>query len=211
MKIEEVKERFKDHELKEILITENLKVFEFRQPNTSNLFQRWIIDRGSLIVQGDCYDAIYRWNERRISLKFLAGCNLSYFSEKCTADKDGRNQEVFDREGSTDQLKEIAVNHIYDTYIENKEFDEIDFEELSLDDKLEICMKVVCKETDMYEWEFNDLFNHEFEYEVYDTMSNNEKIFGVDSWEYNFTRKTYTPFFHLAALRVAYEKYPDAF
>jgi hypothetical protein len=38
-------------------------------------------------------------------------------------------------------------------------------------------------------------------------------MFGTDGWEYasNLMIKTITPKMHLAALRVAYDKYPNAF
>lgn len=44
---------------------------------------------GLLIVTGDLGDAIYQWSDR-ISVTFLAGCNLDYFASKCLASEHGR-------------------------------------------------------------------------------------------------------------------------
>ena len=80
--MENLERRFEKHILTTILNTENLKVFEFRREDSRHLLQRWIIDRGTLIVMGDCYDSIYRWNDSGLTLEFLASCELDYFSSK---------------------------------------------------------------------------------------------------------------------------------
>lgn len=215
MNIDNIKNRFKDHVLTEVLNTEKIKVFDFRNSNgSSNCYQRWIIDRGCLIVRGDNYDAIYWWNNSGITLEFLANCDLGYFNSKCRADKDGNNQKVYEPEYAQEYLKEIAVERIYDEC--SDEIDEaIKWDEISLSEKLDAVKHIICRELNIDDYELESLFYHE---NIYDACSflmdqENEFMFGIDGWEYanNLEKLTMTPKMHLAALRVAFEKYPDAF
>lgn len=221
MKVDDLKERFNDHVLTEVINEENFKVFDFRNKNGEILhYQRWIIDRGTLIVQGDNYDSIYRWNGSGVSLEFLAGCNLGYFSEKCMADKDGRNQKVFESTEAVDFMKRIAANNIFEW--EADEFLDDDwnekypnFREMSDEEKFEAVKPVIMKRLDLDDWEIDGYFNHENPYECMEFMckSENEFMFGCDGWEYGYglEQLTVTPMMHLAALKVANEKYPNAF
>ncbi len=45
--------------------------------------------RGLLVVAGDLGDAMYQWYDR-ISLEFLADCELDYFAGKCMASESGK-------------------------------------------------------------------------------------------------------------------------
>lgn len=113
MKLDELTARFTAHDLEIVLDTDRLKVFDFKNKNRSiHNYQRWVIDRGTLIVTGDNYASVYRWNDTGITLKFLAECNLDYFSSKCIADKDGDTQKTFDSEYAETMLKQIAVDHV---------------------------------------------------------------------------------------------------
>ena len=210
MNLEETIKRFDKHELKEILNTEDLKVFTFREPGTNNLFQKWIIDYNSLIVKGDCFDAIYSWGGK-ISLDFLANCSLDYFSSKCLADRHGYEQSEFDHNGYEQKMKSIAIEHISSEF--NLPEEHLGFDELSDDIKFEKCKQVyLSNSSEMYsEWEFDDLFQHDTENSVHEAMSQHPGIFGEDTWEYNFIAKTITPYFHLAALKSAHNKYGDVF
>jgi len=209
MNIEHTKEHFKDHVLTEVFIRENLKVFDFRKPDTGIYAQRWIIDRGCLIVTGDCYDATYWWNSTGISLKFLAGCGLSYFIEKCTADKDGNNQKIYDANEAEKLMQEIATEHLLDCEI--IDIEEGRWEKLDLTQRLELIKQITKKHLNLLEHEWNRFFYHERHSEAYDFMTANEFLFGQDAREHDIETYTATPYFHLAALRVAYEKYPEAF
>jgi|ERR1035437_4921885 hypothetical protein len=216
-KVEKLRERFKSHILTEILNTENIKVFTFRKEDTVNLSQRWIIDRGTLIVQGDCYDSIYRWNDSSITLKFLATCDLGYFSSKCIADQGGSNQTEFDSEYASNYLKEIAADHIYEEFgSEKEEIEEIEnWGKLDLKEKITIVKPIILRELNIDDYDFECLFCFENVYEAAEFLHNSEYevLFGIDGWEYcrNLEVKTTVPRFHLAALKEAYSRYPDAF
>jgi hypothetical protein len=211
MDIERVKEKFKDHVLTNVVDTEKLKVFDFQNPGDRTYYQRWIINGGCLIVLGDCYDAVYWWNDNWVSLKFLAGCGLDYFSEKCRADKDGSNQTVYEADHASDHMKDIAADLVYESFY--NEIGEHDWKNMTLGERIEVVKPIIIRELDISDYDFDSLFYHERESEAYDFMMSreNEFMFGGDAWEYDLKVPTATPYFHLAALRSAYEKYPDAF
>jgi hypothetical protein len=169
--VDQLKERFKDHVLKEVLNTDKIKVFDFRKSDGSTwCYQRWIIDLGTLIVQGDNYEAIYRWNPTNVTLKFLANCGLGYFSEKCRADKDGDRQEVFDDNYAADFLKSIAVENIYQNGDIDIEPDE--WERLSNEKKLEVVKPFIMDRLDLdYDFEFRSLLYAENPYEAMEILS----------------------------------------
>ena len=212
--LNDLQDKFKNHILTEVLNTPDIKVFDFKKPDNNNLYQRWIIDRGTLIVQYDCWDAIYRWNNSNISLQFLAKCDLGYFSSKCVADKDGSKQTVFDSEYASNYLKEIAADRIYEKYytelVEIKDWDKLDVAK-----KIEHVKPIILLYLDIDEYEYDSLFYFENAYETYHFLNNSEYeiLFGIDGWEYasNIEPKTIVPKFHIAALREAYNRYPDAF
>lgn len=211
--MKEIKDKFKDHILTEVLNTDKVKIFDFRKSDGSIwYYQRWIINHGTLIVLGDCYDSIYKWNDSSISLKFLANCDLGYFSSKCKADKDGSNQVVFDSSEAEKYLKSIASERILDEY---KQFEDIDLTSLSDDEKFALVSPIIMDELDISEWELDSLFCADNEYDAYEILNNkeNEFMFGGDGWEYGrgLMTLTWTPKHHLAALRAAYDRYPDAF
>lgn len=216
MEVDKIKEFFKDHVLTEVLNTPDLKVFDFKVENTNHLWQRWIIDKGTLIVQYDCWDAIYRWNNTGLSLKFLAGCNIGYFSEKCVADKDGITQTEYDAEYAEELMKGIACDNIFHSNPEALEdITDKQWDTLEVDDKLKVVIPIILEESDdVDKWDLeNGYFYHQFESDAMTFMmeSNNEFLFGCDAWEYDLTKLTKTPFFHLGALRMAQEKYPNTF
>jgi hypothetical protein len=214
MKLEEYKNLFKDHVITEVLNTDNIKVFDFRRSDGSvNLYQRWIIDRGALIVQGDCYSSIYRWNSTGISLEFLAKCNLDYFNEKCLADKDGQGQRVFDESKAKEYLKRIASDNILENC--DDEFEGIKWEDMDYDKRFELVTPIIAMELDIDEYEVDSYFYSENPYDCYSILSSkdNEFMFGSNGWEYGsgIEQLTRVPKWHLAALKVAYEKFGDIF
>ena len=227
-KIEEIKERFKDHEITTIYNLSDMKVFDFRNKSgTGNFHQRWIIDRSSLIVQGDCYTSVYRWSGK-IDLKFLAGCDIGYFSSKCEADKDGAEQTQYSPEYAEQYIKNICVDHIYnnlDYYFEQecndetKEATDLDidrdiWDKKSLEEKLLLVKPFIIKRLDLDDYEIKGMFWFDSETDLYDYVSDSdtEFMFGSDAWEYFPIRhKTIIPYQHLSALRVANEKSPELF
>jgi len=212
MNLTEVKANFENHILTPILETADLKVFQFSEPGTNTHAQRWIIDRGTLIVQGDNGAAVYNWNERGVSLEFLAGCNLGYFSEKCLADREGWEQNRFDSDDAEEILKTIAVETLEDE-LDGEDRDALDWESKTLDEKLNHFKDEIINDGDFHEYEFRGLFHFEREADAFDFMNRSENafLFGSDAWEHKLRTKTFTPFFHLAALQVANEKSPGAF
>lgn len=216
MKLTEVKERFKSHVLTPILETEETKIFEFRKPkeehNSFVHWQRWIIDKGTLIVQGDNGAAVYTWNSKGISLEFLASCNLDYFSEKCLADRAGSNQDTFEADEAAEVLKDIATERLA-SEMDEEDLKAFDWENKTLDERMEFFKDKILNEGDFQEYEFDGLFLFEREADAFDFINEkeNEFLFGSDPWEYDLRSKTPTPFYHLAALQVANEKHPGAF
>jgi hypothetical protein len=211
-----LKVKFENHILTEILNTEKIKVFEFRNVSgTGNNYQRWIIDRGTLIVTGDNYNSIYRWNDNSITLQFLATCNLDYFSQKCLADKDGESQKTFDSDDCIEYLKSIAAERIYDEQGHDIDCNEETWYKLELNEKFNLVTEKIKLNLDIDDYDVSKLFYCENEYEAYKILNNseNEFMFGIDGWEYcsGITTLTMIPKIHLTALMVAYEKYPNAF
>lgn len=222
---EKIKEKFKDHVLEKVLDQGAIRIYNFKNKDGSFLYyQRWIFDRGTLIVQGDCYDAIYKWDNSRLSLEFLSQCGLGYFSEKCLADKDGSMQRTYEAGHAEEYMKIIAIERIYDSrsYLDHdptaQKIGEItnDYEveskwdELSLDEKFHILSAFIMEKLDIDDYDLDGLFYHEYQPDAHGFMCKKEHefMFGTDAWEYDLTDYTLTPKHHLAALHVAYEKFP---
>ena len=213
-RLEEKIKNFENHVLTTVSdISEEIKVFDFRTPDKSYMYsQRWMVFKGTIVITGDCYAAVYSWSGP-ISLKFLAGCDIGYFNEKCDADKDGSTQKVYDASQAESIMKEIAFDRIYDNEGFDIEVNESDWRKLTTDEKAVHCMPII---EDLNEHPFSIVdsdFDHDRESDAYDFMmdSNNVVLFGTDAWEHELKALTVTPFFHLAALKSAYERYPDAF
>jgi hypothetical protein len=230
--IEKVKNKFKDHVLTPIITSENFKIYEFRNKNgDSCYYQRWIFDRGTLIVTGDCYDSIYRWGSE-ISLESLSKMGIDYFSGKCVADKNGRKQEEYDPHYGERRLKEIATQHIKDSVdydvekncmccgedescehcdIKLYNISNEDWEKLSEEEQFELITPYIKKELGLEDYELDSLFYFDTEYQAYEFMSEteNEFMFGEEYYEYDINRMTWEPIHHYAALQVAYEKFGD--
>lgn len=210
MEIDKLKVRYKDHELTCILNTDDARIFEFKKPGTINNYQKWIITGATLIVLGDNYDAIYKWGSR-ISLPFLANCNLGYFNEKCAADYEGHKQEEFCSDYTKERIINIIVDHLYDC--DKIDVDETKWKSLTDIEKLEHCKSLIMDQLDLDDYDFENLFYFENIYEVSDFLNDsiNEFMIGSDGWEFTsrMMKLTIIPQLHLAALRVAHEKYPE--
>lgn len=76
---------FKNHSARCIDLTDvlaEMKLIMWRQPHESNYAVNYMIWRNRLIVTGDLGEAIFVWGET-VDLKFLVGCDYSYFISKC--------------------------------------------------------------------------------------------------------------------------------
>lgn len=224
--VDSLKERFKDHILKEVEVGEHIKVYDFKMKDSINLSQRWIITGSTLIILGDCYEAIYSWSGR-ISLKFLADCNLEYFSSKCQASYEGHKQEEM-RDDIETHLFDLAYEHITGLetfevfcineteYIREDEKEYIDyFQTLPESERHRLVMDFISDRLDLYVYEKDYLFPSGNGHEIYEflTRTEHEFMFGCDAWELmeGCMAKTMTPKWHLAALRTAYDKYGDTY
>ena len=219
-KLKRTEEKFQNHVLTEVVSTNDIKVFDFREPGTSTYSQRWVIDGGRLIVTGDCYDSIYKWSSE-ITLPFLAECDLSYFSSKCTADRNGSDQIHYDDIHASLYMKRLACDNMFDKIDEyfttdehEEKFDisQSDWDNLSIGAKFEMVKEFIEEEVDQFT-DVDTMFDRNDSVDAVEFMSDNEFMFGEESWEHesNLLSHTSTPLHHLAALRVANEKSPKSF
>jgi hypothetical protein len=209
---------FKDHLLTEVIRTDKIKIYDFRNKNgSSNCYQRWIIDHGTLIVTGDNYCSIYNWNNSSITLDFLANCNLGYFSSKCLADKDGHSQMIYSQEHATEYMQILACDTFYNSQLADDkiELSSDQWTALSHDEQFKITTSVLCEHLDLDQDEFESIFINETIEEAARVLhdSENECMFGSDGWEHvsSLNVLTMTPKMHLAALKEANKAYPNQF
>ena len=96
---------FKDHVAKHVVYvprsdqkTPEKEFMEWRNKNGCSTYcifymRVW----GTLMVFGDCYEAVYQWNfEKGFNLAWISGCDIGYFSGKCRASPHGRNPYIWD-------------------------------------------------------------------------------------------------------------------
>lgn len=76
---------------------------EWAQPGTNNHRVVYVLRGGVLLVYGDLGDAVYTWYNS-ISLNFLSGLNLDYFSGKCGASEDGRGGKEWDEDHARERF-----------------------------------------------------------------------------------------------------------
>lgn len=217
--IEVVKKKFENHILTPVITSDNFKIYNFRNENGSSVYyQRWIFDNGTLIVTGDCYDSIYRWGAS-IDLESISKMGVDYFSSKCVSCRNGYNQKEFDSGYAEELLKEIATEYIkynHDSIddlckCENDETcvycDDHKWNELSNDEKFNFISEIIKEELDIDDFDLDSVFYYDFENEAMEFMSENENIFGCDTFEHDLKTMTWEPIHHYAALHVAYEKF----
>ena len=118
----EARKRFKDHvavnsEAQSHLGT--VTVIEWAKPGTWVDHIRYFIHGATLMVYGDLGEAVYRWSGK-LSLPFLAGCNLDYFRSKCQASEYGRGGKEWDEDAARENLQ----YYIDDAISEFLEFNE---------------------------------------------------------------------------------------
>jgi len=124
MDIAQAKKQFKDHVLTKVLDTKDVKIFTFGIPDGEkhkwHYFQRWIFDRGTLIIQGDCYCSIYRFDSPKLNIDFFKNVNVGYFSGKCVSDKDGDSQATFEHENALGIIQQHVVDRLVDNFDNEK-------------------------------------------------------------------------------------------
>lgn len=123
---------FDKHELFIEIEQENLKVYDYRQPDSSNGYMKIIITGCNVIITGDYGDAIYGYfSTPQYGLEWLAGLNIGYFNGKCEASESGRDFKEWDYNKAFENFQH---NFIY--YFGEEQFEKvsISFEDL-LDDK----------------------------------------------------------------------------
>jgi hypothetical protein len=216
MNLEQAKQRFNHHVLESVTTrSEDSDVTVYQYKNRSGTIidhQTWIIYKGTLTVLGDNGSAVYRWNDKGISLKFLAGCNLDYFSSKCLADYNGADQLEYDADKAGEIITDVVIEYVTAGASDPLETP-VDFSTWAKDQKLEFVRKRVLELTGYCDYEYNSLFYFEYFNDACDFLraEKNEHILGSDAWEWANELKTYTaaPVLHLAALKSAYIKYPE--
>lgn len=95
---------FKDHVAKYEKHGDHLETLEWKNPSTTTMAIWYVRQYGTLMVFGDCYDAIYQWYPNT-SLKAISTYGEHYFLSKCEASPHGREPKVFDREEIEKQMK----------------------------------------------------------------------------------------------------------
>lgn len=119
---------FKDHEATIEHHNENLTTITWRKKGTSIYYISYIIRYNTLFVTGDVGDAVYGWPDR-ISLEWLAGCDIHYFNGKCAASESGRGYKDWDskiaekewKRQVEERFEELKDNIAYDRSIDNDE------------------------------------------------------------------------------------------
>lgn len=150
---------------------DHLETLEWKKPG-SNTYAIWYVRQyGTLMVYGDCYEAVYQWHwDKDVSLRGMSNNNEDYFISKCRASAHGRDPTVFD----TDTLRGRMKEYFADSCTHDKPMCETGFceccdlrraEELSFD-------------------EYNGWSNMEDEY-VWVTWlrEHGHDVFGSDWWE----------------------------
>lgn len=192
-KLDTFRKDFEGHVLTTLHESDDLKVYHFANPDKFSLWQRWIFTGSKLIVTGDCYDSIYS-NGPFQCIESAASCNLSYFSGKCSADRDGYSQSSFDGEVATESIHEMICQN---------------FEHLSLfeesdptEDKLEAIVKHLEDRDDVWQSEIPRHFEDEFDTVIW--LRENTHIVGEDWWDgISLHAVNNHPYWHLAAIKEA--------
>lgn len=95
---------FENHVAKYKKYSDDLETLEWKALDSSTMAIWYVRQHGTLMVWGDCYDAVYQWYPD-ISLKAISGFNEGYFISKCQASPHGRNPVVFDSTQIEEDMK----------------------------------------------------------------------------------------------------------
>ena len=102
---------FKDHVAKYEKHGDQLETLEWKNPNSTTMAIWYVRQHGSLMVFGDCYDAIYQWSwHQNITLEWMSKLREDYFISKCQASPHGREPKVFDSDALEKRMKEYFAD-----------------------------------------------------------------------------------------------------
>lgn len=159
---------FKNHKARYTKFTApngwNMEWLEWRDPNSS-FYAMWFIRMGPfLFVAGDVGEATFQWHEC-VDLKFIAGCDLSYFAEKCQASAYGVGFKSWD--------ESLAKSNLV-SYFKDEPQNEDEEDESSQQEKA------------FNEWRGWDALGSQHEWSEW-AMNHAEKVFGQDWWDSSIT------------------------
>lgn len=191
--IEEIQKIFVNHKLIIEVDLPEVKIYLFKNPENSNLWQRWILNNNVLFITGDAYEAIYKSHAFN-SLQSIAECSIGYFNDKCLADYRGRYQSEFDN----NKVLESIVSNVL-AYNEEIEIDE----SKDLEFQIKEINEYFSKKEEKYFVDIPTYFSNE--HEVYNFMNDYGRDFCGDDWWDGFqsTSLTINPYWHLAAIKEA--------
>ena len=134
----EIREKwFKYHVANYTVINDELKILEWKKPNTLSGNIRYVFDKHNLYITGDYYSAMYSLNEIA-NLESLAKYDLYYFNSKC----------IMTQQPATEFSSKVA---------------ELDLKN-QFKDVFDVLLECECEFTDeeCEEYEINDDNRHEF-------------------------------------------------
>lgn len=99
-------EWFKRH-VPEFSQSGDFKMLVWRQPATTTYYCRYILFKNTLYISGDIGEAVFTWGQN-LEWDWIAGCDLSYFAEKCCASEEGRRFEGWDYRVGEAYVQEMA-------------------------------------------------------------------------------------------------------
>jgi len=109
-------EPFKDHIATYERHGDHLETLMWKNPKSSLYAIHYVRRYSTLLVFGDCYEAVYQWTySDRATLAWMAACDEGYFYSKCKASPHGRRPLVWDQEVAEKVLKDYFADE------ENKE------------------------------------------------------------------------------------------
>ena len=94
---------FKNHKAKYEIISDSLRILEWKKPDSLTMGVRYVMDGRNLYITGDLYSAIFTFTSEA-KLSTLSGYNLSYFKEKLITSE--MPDEVFNRQLAKEELEE---------------------------------------------------------------------------------------------------------
>lgn len=94
---------FKDHKANYMKINDDLKILEWKNPNTLHMNVRYVMDKHNVYITGDLYSAMLCLTQQA-NLESLGKYNLYYFSQKVVMMEQGKTD--FNSEKAIGELKE---------------------------------------------------------------------------------------------------------
>lgn len=95
---------------------QEVTTLDWRQPDNCIYAIRYVLIGGTLMVYGDCFEAIYQWGGK-IDFGFISRCDFGYFAEKCRASPSGRGFPAWD----SDLAEETIVEYCHDMLVAHTE------------------------------------------------------------------------------------------